>query len=320
MDEQLRFRQMRRDFSGQGWALLIYLGIMNVIVMLFMIIDGVMAAVMMSTDEMIDVNEVMEMVGTGDGWGYLLTIVIGLVLLLIWKKPRFFRQMIMARGRPMKAPRFFAILMVFISAQLFFMLLTYLFDWAWTGFFISASGPITFSDGNFSLFLYVAIGAPISEELLFRGLLLRTIEPYGKKFAIFASAALFGAFHGNLTQGLFAFFVGLILAYVTLEHNVVWAMLLHMINNMLLTETLPTLGSLLPAGLGDFLIWILIAVCSLGALIVLIAQQDKIAGYLRRSKAQPYCARAFWTAPGMITLIVVLGASILLTTVMTIMM
>ena len=64
------------------------------------------------------------------------------------------------------------------------------------------------------MLLAVSILAPLLEELLFRGLLLRTFTRYGPRFAVFASAMLFAFTHGNLTQGLGTFFMGVLLAVV----------------------------------------------------------------------------------------------------------
>ena len=35
------------------------------------------------------------------GWGYLLTILLGIICLLVWKKPRYIRQELLKKGRPM---------------------------------------------------------------------------------------------------------------------------------------------------------------------------------------------------------------------------
>jgi membrane protease YdiL (CAAX protease family) len=79
--------------------------------------------------------------------------------------------------------------------------------------------------------LYVVILGPIFEEIMFRGAILRSLQPYGENFAIVLSSLLFGIYHLALFQGVFAFFVGLILAYCTLRFSIKWSMLLHMLNN-----------------------------------------------------------------------------------------
>jgi hypothetical protein len=93
--------------------------------------------------------------------------------------------------------------------------------------------------------LYVVLLGPIFEEIIFRGAILRTLLPYGQNFAIVLSALLFGLYHLMITQGVFAFFVGLILAYCTLRYSIKWAMLLHIANNglaMLMMFFVPSLA------------------------------------------------------------------------------
>lgn len=56
---------------------------------------------------------------------------------------------------------------------------------------------------------------PIAEEMVFRGLTMRRLrEVFGPGAAIVLSAAIFGLFHGNLLQGIYAFLIGLLLAWV----------------------------------------------------------------------------------------------------------
>lgn len=64
----------------------------------------------------------------------------------------------------------------------------------------SATGTLDAVSGSsdtVSMFLYASFLAPISEELIFRGFVLRSLRPYGKRFAILGSAFLFGLFHGT---------------------------------------------------------------------------------------------------------------------------
>lgn len=72
--------------------------------------------------------------------------------------------------------------------------------------------------------------APIGEEILCRGLILY----YAKKalpyfwMANILQALLFGAIHGNLVQGLYAFAIGLMLGWLTERyHSLLPGMLLH---------------------------------------------------------------------------------------------
>lgn len=64
-----------------------------------------------------------------------------------------------------------------------------------------------------SIFLSVAV-SPICEELIFRGLMLPRFCRGGERFGIICSSAAFAFFHGNITQGAYAFVIGIILAVV----------------------------------------------------------------------------------------------------------
>lgn len=82
--------------------------------------------------------------------------------------------------------------------------------------------------------------APVLEELVFRGLLLSRLRPYGERFAMVSSALAFGLFHGNLHQFFYAFAIGLVLAYVVLKTNCLWqTMLLHAMLNAIATLIVP---------------------------------------------------------------------------------
>ena len=64
-------------------------------------------------------------------------------------------------------------------------------------------------------FLTIGILAPIAEELVFRGLIFARLKEWMKPWlAMILSALIFGAYHGNIVQFVYAFFMGLILALI----------------------------------------------------------------------------------------------------------
>lgn len=280
MDE--RIKALKRACNIQGGALLIYKVIMNVAVgivsfgaafvyMFSNIFGSDFDGMADGSDEAFDAymtemtESITNFVMDSMGWGYLLAIGIGLLILLLWKKPAFFSQTLLQRGKPMKVGSIFGILCVFLSVQLLVQigatgveLLLNQVDLSIMEVLESAS----VSTDSVSMLIYMCIAAPIVEEILFRGLILRSLEPYGKGFAILLSAILFGFFHGNPIQTPFATLIGVILAYVTIEYNVVWAMILHMINNLVIGDTLPRLLSLLPYEQADMLFWAVIVLAS----------------------------------------------------------
>ena len=85
---------------------------------------------------------------------------------------------------------------------------------------------------------YVAIGilAPLAEEVVFRGAILRTLlGSMSKKnhwVAIMISAAIFGVVHANLAQFINALLMGLLLGWMYYRTgSLVPGILLHWVNN-----------------------------------------------------------------------------------------
>lgn len=74
--------------------------------------------------------------------------------------------------------------------------------------------------------------APVFEELFYRGLIMRSLSRVSKRFAIFASAAIFGIAHGNIYQFLLGFFVGIVFAYADMRtDSIIPSILAHMAVN-----------------------------------------------------------------------------------------
>lgn len=86
----------------------------------------------------------------------------------------------------------------------------------------------TLLGGNVWLSFFVTvILAPLAEELLFRGVTMRKAEKIMPFMAAnILQAMLFGIYHGNLIQGMYAFAIGLILGFVVEYFHSIWASIL----------------------------------------------------------------------------------------------
>lgn len=60
------------------------------------------------------------------------------------------------------------------------------------------SDNISEASTNIWMWLYVGLAAPVAEELVFRGVLMRGLKPLGRNFAIVTSALMFGLFHDDV--------------------------------------------------------------------------------------------------------------------------
>lgn len=83
------------------------------------------------------------------------------------------------------------------------------------------------------LFIYSVLLAPFSEELIFRGVTMRQLRKCLPFWAAnVMQAILFGAFHMNMIQGIYAFCLGLILGYVCEKGgSIYYSILLHLLFN-----------------------------------------------------------------------------------------
>lgn len=90
--------------------------------------------------------------------------------------------------------------------------------------------------------------APFGEELLFRGVTFRLAKNAGLRFwaANILQAACFGIGHMNVVQGIYAFFLGILLGYIYEKYNSLYVpILLHAIFNLLGTVVGYVLESIL---------------------------------------------------------------------------
>lgn len=77
------------------------------------------------------------------------------------------------------------------------------------------------------LILVVGILAPIAEELVFRGLVFRRMKDWMKPgLAVVFSSLLFGLYHGNMVQFLYATLMGMILAVIYHRTGTLWTSIL----------------------------------------------------------------------------------------------
>lgn len=87
--------------------------------------------------------------------------------------------------------------------------------------------------------------APLVEEIMFRRMILNRLRRFGDRFAILASAALFALLHGNLSQILYAFAIGVVLGYVVLRTGCLWqSILIHAMVNFISSGLIPLLERL----------------------------------------------------------------------------
>ena len=308
MEEKQINKWLRRRFSPVGWALVGYYGVMNILVLAAVFGDILTQYLRAFAAGNFLVYPDMDATA-GNAWGYLLAIAVGFVILHAWKGPDYWKGEILVKEKPMNLGTFACMLCLCAGSQMVNSLWVSVLEVILNSFGLSALGILDSVSGDsdtFSMFVYMAFLAPISEEVFFRGFVLRTLKPFGKRFAIFGSAVLFGLFHGNLLQTPYAFLMGLVLGYVTVEYSIGWAVALHMFNNLVLADLLTRLT----AGLSEMAV----SVINLGIFgaafaagtAILIVKRREVRAYSRSEWMDRRVLKCFFLNSGVIVLTVMM--------------
>ncbi len=81
--------------------------------------------------------------------------------------------------------------------------------------------------------VYMILFAPVYEEFIFRKLIVDRVSRYGQGVAVVVSGLMFGLFHANLTQFVYAFVMGAFMAYIYSKTGKIhYTIILHMIVNL----------------------------------------------------------------------------------------
>lgn len=170
--------------------------------------------------------------------------IIGIVVYYLMMKPEI--PVVQREKRKMSVKDFIVLFFICMAA-------TYLFNFVSLGInyvigLIKQSPVVNPLDsavgGNVIWQVFVlAISAPIVEELIFRKIMLDCLRPYGDKTAIWVTALAFALFHGNLSQALYAFVLGMIFAYVVIRTNDVrYSIAYHILINLFGSTIMPMMA------------------------------------------------------------------------------
>ena len=133
---------------------------------------------------------------------------------------------------------------------------------------------------QFIIYLFSSAVIPaLCEELLFRGVICRSLMNYGSRTAILISAVLFALMHTNVGQLIYGFAAGLLLGWIYVKTGSLrFAVLLHFINNVLSCVKMLVYRQLSSDAANAFccaIEGIVFAVCVLSAIYLLIRYINK---------------------------------------------
>ena len=266
--------------------LLIYLGIFTGIIIVFVIASEVVKMIKSLSPSFMPDLTVSQLQNFSD-FGYIVAVIVGITIFYKTQKINF-SQTVFYRQKKMTLEYFAVFAIILFGCQFIFTQSANLFEFFLNQIGLSTKGAIeaaTSGDDSFMLVIYAAFVGPFVEELLVRGGVVYRLKNYGKIFSILISAMAFGLFHMNLIQGVFAFFVGILFAYIALEYSFLWAVFFHILNNFgfsLLVES--GLPALLGIELADTVTNMLLVITSCMSVIFFGLYRKEIMSYIKANR------------------------------------
>ena len=119
-------------------------------------------------------------------------------------------------------------------------------------------------------------------------------------------------FHGNLLQTPYAFIVGLILGYVTVEYSIIWAMGIHLFNNLVVADILSRITAALPEMAANGITLGILGTGTIASVIILLKNRQEIGTYRGSEWIDRRCIKCFFLSSGVLALMLIMLGNMLL--------
>jgi membrane protease YdiL (CAAX protease family) len=297
---------MKKDFNKLGITLLIYELIANGVI--FIAAIGVMIVQMIknpniSQEQLTLIFEKPSFTGTMS----IIAVVIAFIPILIYRKNKFFQHDLRAENKKFTLKTVITGFVILISVNNALGLFAAGLEFGLNTIGLSASYALAelevLNQPTISMLIYTCIMAPIFEEFIYRGAVLRSLEKYGKKFAILVSAILFGLMHGNFYQIFMAIAIGIILGYLAIEYSIKLTIILHMINNTFV-EVTSQITSRVSENAGNIMNISMMAILVIIFIFVFVRNKNHIKTWLQNNRMEKGIMIRFLTS---ITIIIIIA-------------
>ncbi len=301
-------KSVKRDANKVGFPLLLYSFITLEVTVVWLIAEFVIAGLKNPAilDNAEEYNRMIDEVTARfeqSGWSMIAGVLLGLVVLFLLFLRRKTHKQIFRNSESITIGKFAGIACVFFGFQLVFQGAYLLMEMGLNAIGYTAEASMesaTMDTTTFSMLLYAGIIGPIVEELVYRGFAMRALEKHGKILAIVVSSLLFGIMHANLPQAVFAFFVGLVLGYVAMKYSIVWSIVLHILNNLVLGEGMNRALSGLGEDVQNIIFYVLMSAFFVIGVIYLIVKRKTLSAYLKENKTEKPKLRWVLTCSGVV--------------------
>ena len=152
--------------------------------------------------------------------------------------------------------------------------------------------PLNDLYGSAPMMLYALLILPLTEEIIFRGVIMNGLRRFGRVFAIITSAFLCAFMQMQPVQAIWAFLIGLVLGALSMEYGLVWAIGAHILASVGYSGLIPRWLSNAPVQVRGALA-VVLALIVVAGLVILIRKFSSLRAYAREYRA-PKGVYASW--------------------------
>lgn len=214
-------RQLKREFNKVGLAIIIQQLIYEALALLIILSIKIINK---QTESNFDIS---------NGTLMIIMVIVGFIPFLVLRKKEFFSYDLKVKNKSINLKVVLIGIILVLGLNYISSFLTLILTAVLEGFGASTTASeaaLNFTSGV-PMIIYAILVAPLFEEFLYRGALLRYLERFGAKFAILISAIMFGLMHGNIIQIPSAILIGIVFGFIAKEYSIKLSILLHIINN-----------------------------------------------------------------------------------------
>ena len=297
---------IKKDFNKLGLTLLMQELTANIVIIL-----GVVGVIIMqvlkdpniSEEQLMQIFEKVCFSGTMS----IIAVIISFIPFLIYRGRKFFQYDLKEENRKFTLKTVIISFIILFSVNNVLCLFADGLEFGLNSLGLSANSALkdleVLNESTISMLIYSCIIGPIFEEFVYRGAVLRSLEKYGKKFAILVSAILFGLMHGNFYQIFMAAGIGIILGYLATEYSIKITILLHICNNTCV-QAISQIASYLGDNVGSIINISMIVISLIILIIASICNKNYIREWLQNNKIEKLIILRFITS---ITIIIIIS-------------
>ncbi len=152
--------------------------------------------------------------------------------------------------------------------------------------------PLNDLYGSAPMMLYALLILPLTEEIIFRGVIMNGLRRFGRVFAIITSAFLCAFMQMQPVQAIWAFLIGLVLGALSMEYGLVWAIGAHILASVGYSGLIPRWLSNAPVQV-RWAVAVVLALIVVAGLVILVRKFSSLREYAREYRA-PKGVYASW--------------------------